>query len=142
NLSVLCWGSDFHRSLAPAGTPLSPRLGLQSPQESARSPLQKRDSPRCDALRVLSAAPGLYCFLIGVATIPPRSLAATGPPELACNSSCRPSHGCTRAGNRPAEQHAPPADFPRSYREMPAFHCRSNADPQRRLITVAVYSHG
>src|SRR4029453_9704962 len=109
--SVSCSGSESHRSLAPAGTPPSPPLGLQSPQESARSPQQKKDSPPCDALRVLSAAPGLYCSPEGTVTTPPRLPVATGRPESACNSFYRPSHGCTRAGNRPAEQSAPSTSF-------------------------------
>src|SRR5262249_57447571 len=114
-------------SLGPAGTPPSPPLGLQFPQEGARSPQPKRDSPRCDALRVLSAAPGLYCSPEGTVTTPPRLPVATGPRESACNKFYRPSYGCTRVGNRPAEQSAPAADFLRSYRETPAPPCRSNA---------------
>src|SRR5262249_15848276 len=140
--SVSCSGSESHRSLALAGTPLSPPPGLQSPQESARSPQQKKDSLRCDALRVLSAAPGLYCSPDGSVTTPPRLPVATGPRESACNKFYRPSYGCIRVGNRPAEQYAPSADFLRSYRETPASRCRSNGDPQRQLTRAAVGSHG
>src|SRR5215510_15527092 len=140
--SVSCSGSESHRSLALAGTPPSPPPGLRSPQGSARSPLRKRDSPRCDALRVLSAAPGLCCSPEGTVTTPPRLPVATGPRESACNKFYRPSHGCTQVGNRPAEQYAPSADFLRSYRETSGFRCRSNADPQRRSTGAGVGSHG
>src|SRR5262249_43391505 len=129
-------------SLGPAGTPPSPPPGLQSPQESARSPQQKRDSPPCDALRVLSAAPDLYCSPEGTVTTPPRLPVATGPRESACNKFYRPSYDCIRVGNRPAEQYAPSADFLRSYRETSGFRCRSNAGPQRRLTRAGVGSHG
>src|SRR5262245_24086483 len=122
--------------------PPSPLLELPSPQESARSPQQKKDFPRCDALRVLSAALGLYRSPEGTVTTPPRLPVPTGTREFACNSFYRPSHDCTRVGNRPAEQYAPSAGFLRSYRERPASRCRSNGDPQRQSTGAGAGSHG